>query len=109
MKDIFKDLKVIELAGVLAGPGVGYFFAELGAKVIKIENPKTNGDVTRSWKSKAEDSKDPASAYFWSINAFKEFLSLDITIPSQLQQLYELVKNADIIITNYKTGDDKKL
>ena len=42
MNAIFKDLKVIELAGVLAGPSVGQFFAELGANVIKIENPKTN-------------------------------------------------------------------
>jgi crotonobetainyl-CoA:carnitine CoA-transferase CaiB-like acyl-CoA transferase len=43
LNDVFKDLKVIELAGVLAGPSVGYFFAELGAEVIKIENPKPKG------------------------------------------------------------------
>ena len=109
MKDIFKDLKVIELAGVLAGPSVGHFFAELGATVIKIENPKTNGDVTRSWKLKTEDSKDKTSAYFWSVNAGKEFLSLDITAPTQLQKLYTLVTDADIIITNYKAGDEEKL
>ena len=109
MKEIFKDLKVVELAGVLAGPSVGYFFAELGAKVIKIENPLNNGDVTRSWKLKSEDPKEETSAYFWSVNAFKEFLSLDITKPSQLDKLYELVKNADIVISNYKAGDDVKL
>ncbi|PBQ34918.1 carnitine dehydratase [Sphingobacteriaceae bacterium] len=106
---MFKDLKVIELAGVLAGPGVGLFFAELGATVIKVENPKTNGDVTRSWKLKAENPKDKTSAYFWSVNTGKEFLSLDITAPSQLDKLYALVKDADIIITNYKAGDDEKL
>lgn len=109
MNAVFKDLKVIELAGVLAGPSVGYFFAELGASVVKIENPKTNGDVTRSWKLKSEDAKSPTSAYFWSVNAFKEFVSLDITIPSQLQKLYDLIKEADIVITNYKAGDDEKL
>ncbi len=109
MKEIFKDLKVIELAGVLAGPSVGYFFAELGAKVIKIENPKTNGDVTRSWKLKTEDQKETTSAYFWSVNAFKEFLLLDISAPTQLEKLYDLVKDADIIISNYKLGDDEKL
>ncbi|MBX3163910.1 MAG: CoA transferase [Bacteroidetes bacterium] len=108
-KHIFKNLKVIELAGVLAGPSVGYFFAELGAKVIKVENPKTNGDVTRSWKLKSEDIKESASAYFWSVNAMKECVMLDITIPSQLQKLYEFIKTADIVITNYKSGDDKKL
>ena len=109
MEDIFKDLKVIELAGVLAGPSVGLFFAELGAKVIKIENPKTNGDVTRSWKLKTEESKEKTSAYFWSVNAGKEFLMLDITAPSQLQKLYDLVQEADIVITNYKGGGEEKL
>lgn len=109
MEPVFKDLKVIELAGVLAGPSAGLFFAELGARVIKIENPRTNGDVTRSWKSKTEDAKDKTSAYFWSVNSGKEFLLLDITVPTQLQKLYALVKDADIIIANYKTGDDEKL
>lgn len=109
LKDIFKDLKIIELAGVLAGPSVGYFFAELGAKVIKIENPKTNGDVTRSWKLKSEDPREKESAYFWSVNSQKEFIFLDISIPSQLEKLYALVKDADIVISNFKFGDDKKL
>lgn len=109
MNDFFKDLKVIELAGVLAGPSVGYFFAELGAKVIKIENQKTNGDVTRSWKLRTEDPKSKTSAYFWSVNNGKEFIFLDITQSSDLNKLYDLVKDADIVITNYKKGDDKKL
>jgi crotonobetainyl-CoA:carnitine CoA-transferase CaiB-like acyl-CoA transferase len=109
LKDLFKDLRVVELAGVLAGPSVGYFFAELGAKVIKVENPKTDGDVTRSWKLKTEDNKEQTSAYFWSVNAFKEFLSLDMTHPAQLETLYALAKTADIVITNYKAGDDAKL
>lgn len=109
MKDTFKDLKVIELASVLAGPSVGYFFAELGAKVIKVENPKTKGDVTRSWKLKTENPKEDTSAYFWSVNANKEFLFLDITVPSQLNKLYDIIKDADIVITNFKAGDEVKL
>lgn len=109
LENFFKDLKVIELAGVLAGPSVGLFFAELGAEVIKIENAVTGGDVTRTWKLKNEDASKTTSAYFWSVNAFKRFLSLDLTAPSQLDKLYELIKTADVVITNYKTGDDKKL
>ncbi len=109
MNDFFKDLKVVELAGVLAGPSVGYFFAELGATVIKIENPKTNGDITRSWKSKKEDPKSKTSAYFWSVNALKEFVSLDLTQKNDLKELHEIIKSTDIIISNYKKGDDKKL
>ena len=109
LKDIFKDLKVIELAGVLAGPSVGYFFAELGASVLKIENPKTKGDVTRSWKLKSENPKDPASAYFWSVNILKNFMELDISSKAQLDKLYDLIKEADLVITNYKAGDAEKL
>jgi crotonobetainyl-CoA:carnitine CoA-transferase CaiB-like acyl-CoA transferase len=106
---IFKDLKVIELAGVLAGPSVGHFFAELGARVIKVENPLSGGDVTRTWKLKTEDAERTTSAYFWSINSFKEFISLDLSKKKDLEKLYELAGEADIIITNYKKGDDKKL
>lgn len=107
--DPFKELRIVELAGVLAGPSVGYFFAELGAKVIKVENPRTGGDVTRSWKLRSENPKEATSAYFWSVNALKEFISLDITHPSHLNTLYELVKEADVVITNYKSGDEGKL
>ncbi len=109
MKKPFSDLKVIELAGVLAGPSAGLFFAELGATVIKIENPKTGGDVTRSWKLKSEDKTDKTSAYFWSVNAGKEILFLDLSIDKDLQSFYELIKIADVLITNYKLGDDLKL
>src|SRR5690606_12634782 len=100
---------VIELAGVLAGPSVGYFFAELGAKVIKIENPRTQGDVTRNWKAAGEDPKSETSAYFWSVNAGKEFLQLDLNQLPQREKLYDLVKKADVVVTNYKAGDDEKL
>ena len=65
---MFKDIQIVELAGVLAGPAVGAFFAELGATVIKIENPETNGDVTRHWKLPNEDPSANTSAYFASVN-----------------------------------------
>jgi len=57
MKELFKELKIVELASVLAGPAVGQFFAELGATVIKIENKKTGGDVTRKWRLPNEDKE----------------------------------------------------
>jgi crotonobetainyl-CoA:carnitine CoA-transferase CaiB-like acyl-CoA transferase len=107
MKKFFSNLKVIELAGVLAGPSVGVFFSELGAKVIKIENPKTGGDVTRSWKTSGEDLNDKESAYYWSVNTGKEILFLDIS--AEKQKLLELIKDADILITNFKKGDAEKL
>ncbi len=109
MQNIFKDLKIIELAGVLAGPSVGYFFAELGAKVKKVENKLTNGDITRSWKLKGENPDATTSAYYWSVNALKESIFLDLSTQSHLHQLYDLIKSADIVITNFKLGDAEKL
>src|SRR5687767_921359 len=108
MQKIFSNLTVIELAGVLAGPSVGVFFAELGAKVIKIENPKTGGDITRSWKLPSE-KKNKTSAYYSSVNPGKEIIFLDITEKKSLDKLYKLITKADVVITNFKAGDDKKL
>lgn len=107
--DIFRDFLVVELAGVLAGPSVGYFFSELGARVVKIENPKTGGDVTRTWKLKTEDPSRKGSAYFWSVNAGKETVFADLSAQSERARIYELIKNAQVVIANYKAGDDVKM
>jgi crotonobetainyl-CoA:carnitine CoA-transferase CaiB-like acyl-CoA transferase len=109
MNDFFKDLKVIELANVLAGPAVGMFFSELGAEVIKIENKLTNGDVTRTWKISAEDPKSEISAYYASVNLNKKVIMTDLTAQDEKQKIYDLIKTADIVISNYKPGDDIKL
>ena len=109
MKKYFDNLKIVELAGVLAGPSVGYFFSELGAKVIKIENPSTNGDVTRNWKLNSEDPSEKESAYYWSVNSGKEVKWLDLKIGSQHKSFLALIKDADVLICNFKKGDAKKL
>ncbi len=108
-KAIFSHLKVIELASVLAGPSVGQFFAELGAEVIKVENPETGGDVTRSWKLASEAADSDMSAYFMSVNTGKKSMGLNLKKKGDLDKLLELVKTADIIIASYKPGDAEKL
>ncbi|MEM7108058.1 MAG: CaiB/BaiF CoA-transferase family protein [Bacteroidota bacterium] len=105
---MIKELKVIELASVLAGPSVGQFFAELGAEVIKIENPESGGDVTRSWKSKDEKKAD-ISAYFSCTNWGKKSLTLNLKERAGLAILYDLIKQSDLVITSYKPGDAEKL
>lgn len=104
----FNDLKVIELANVLAGPAVGMFFAELGANVIKIENKLSGGDITRQWKLPLEKQQN-ISAYFCSVNWNKQHLFLDLKQEDDRQKVYGLIKDADIVISNYKRGDDVKL
>jgi crotonobetainyl-CoA:carnitine CoA-transferase CaiB-like acyl-CoA transferase len=103
-----KHLKVIDLSTVLAGPSVGSFFAELGAEVIKVEHP-VNKDVTRSWKLPQEDKNMDVSAYFASVNYNKSYRFLDLTSDKDLTQLYEIVRDADIVLMNFKKGDQEKL
>ena len=106
---IFKDLIIVELASVLAGPTVGMFFAELGAKVIKIENKSTGGDVTRRWKLPTEDPNDEYSAYYHSINWGKEKLILDLGESEDRDQVVSWIKKADIVISNFKANSAQKL
>ncbi|MBL4710674.1 MAG: CoA transferase [Flavobacteriales bacterium] len=105
----FEHLKVVELASVLAGPSVGLFFAELGAKVIKIENQQAGGDVTRSWKLASEDQQHPFSAYYSSVNYGKESWFLNLNETADLNKVLEEIKTADLVIANFKPGDAAKL
>lgn len=105
----FKDLKVVELAGVLAGPAVGMFFAELGAQVTKIENKQTGGDVTRLWKLPSEDPASDVSAYYCSVNWHKQTLLLDLTDQPDRDVVYDLIKGADIVISNFKPSSARHL
>jgi len=105
---MFSNLKIIDVSTVLAGPSVGTFFAELGASVLKIEHP-LHSDVTRNWKLPSEPEKETVSAYFSSVNFRKEYLTLDLKNSTDHAQFIELVSTADILLSNFKKGDDVKL
>jgi crotonobetainyl-CoA:carnitine CoA-transferase CaiB-like acyl-CoA transferase len=107
MENMFQDLQVLDLSTVLAGPSVGTFFAELGATVVKVESPR-GGDVTRTWRLKSEDVQGDVSAYFASVNYKKSYLKLDFTNESDRSRLNELIRESDIVIVNFKEGDDLK-
>src|SRR5262245_27028324 len=102
---MFRDLLVIETAGVLAGPSVGMFFAELGARVIKLENARTGGDITRKWKLSSEDAASPVSAYFSSVNYGKEHRFADLTQADDRIAFDELIRSADVLLTNHLAAD----
>jgi crotonobetainyl-CoA:carnitine CoA-transferase CaiB-like acyl-CoA transferase len=109
MKEIFKGVKVVELASVLAGPAVGMFFAELGAEVIKIENATTGGDVTRSWKLPSENQENAGSAYFSSVNYGKTHLFYDLENGNDLQKTLDLLTQCDVVISNFKSTSAARL
>ncbi|MBA4056242.1 MAG: carnitine dehydratase [Marivirga sp.] len=105
---MFENLRVLELASVLAGPSVGQFFAELGATVIKVENPKTSGDVTRSWKGAGEVT-DERSAYFCSVNWGKKSIAVNLETNEGRNIVQRLAEQSDILIASYKPGDSAKM
>lgn len=105
----FKDLKVIELASVLAGPAVGLFFAELGAEVIKIENKTTGGDVTRTWKVPEEDANNAYSAYYCSVNWRKEVRFLNLQTAEDQAVVHQMVKESDVVISNFRGDAAQKM
>lgn len=105
---IFNGLRIIDLSTVLAGPAVGTFFAELGAEVIKIEN-SNHLDITRAWKLPNEKQESDVSAYFSSINYKKDYQKLDLKDKADYHSLLTLIKTADIVLMNFKKGDQEKL
>lgn len=96
------------MASVLAGPSVGQFFAELGAEVIKVENLKTGGDVTRTWKISGEKEGD-LSAYFCSCNWGKKSVALDLSEKKARDIVQKLISRSELVIASYKPGDAEKL
>jgi crotonobetainyl-CoA:carnitine CoA-transferase CaiB-like acyl-CoA transferase len=99
---MFADLEVFDLSTVLAGPSVASFFAELGAKVTKIEHP-IHGDVTRTWRIPGE--KQEVTSYFSSINFRKEYITKDFTLSSDYSWLLEQLPTVDVLIMNFKSSD----
>ena len=97
-------LRVLDLTRVLAGPYATMMLADMGAEVIKIENPK-GGDDSRAFAP----FKNKESAYFISLNRSKKSVTLNLKNPKAKQMLKDMVKQADILVENYKPGAMKKL
>tara|TARA_Y100001956_G_scaffold31942_1_gene31345 strand:+ start:153 stop:1268 length:1116 start_codon:yes stop_codon:yes gene_type:complete len=96
-------LKVVELARILAGPWAGQTLSDLGAEVIKVESPA--GDDTRQWGPPfIEREDDTTAAYFHSCNRGKASITVDFRTPEGQEQVRELVRDADILIENFKVG-----
>jgi CoA:oxalate CoA-transferase len=97
-------LRVIDLSRVLAGPFAGMILADLGADVIKVEEPSF-GDESRGFPP----LKDGFSAYFISINRGKRSVTLNLKERKGKEILKELVERADILLENYRPGTMKRL
>lgn len=103
MMGALSSIKVLDLSRVLAGPYCTMILGDLGAEVIKVEAPK--GDDTRRW---GPPFKNGVSAYYVCANRNKKSVTIDLKTHSGMEQTFELMKDADVLIHNFKTGTMEK-
>ena len=97
-------LKVIDLTRVLAGPYCAMLLGDMGAEVLKIEEP-VHGDDTRAWAP----FQDGVSTFFLGMNRSKKSVALDLKVPEGAEALRRLIRTADVLIENFRPGSLKKL
>ncbi len=99
LRQPLKDIKVIDLSRVLAGPYCCVLLSFLGADVIKVESH--GGDEGRTWPP----HKGDMGASFLALNANKRSIALDLKTPAGVAVLKDLARTADVVVENFKTGD----
>ena len=98
-------LSVLDLTRAVAGPFCTMLLGDLGARVIKIEEP-VGGDETRHWGHASEGGE---SAYFLALNRNKESVALDLKHPDGLVSLRKLALEADVLVQNFRPGVVERL
>jgi len=101
---VLSDIKVLDLTRVLAGPYATMILADLGAEIIKVEQPGT-GDDSRAYGP----YKNGESAYFMSLNRNKQSMTLNLKTPEGKQILKDLVKKVDVLVENFRPGAMQRL
>jgi len=98
-------LRVVDLTRILAGPLATMMLADMGADVIKVERPRI-GDDARGW---GPPFVDGVSTYFLSVNRNKRSLTLDLKSEAGQELLWELIDDADVLVSNFRVGLMDKL
>ena len=97
-----KGLRVIDASTVIAGPTIGMQMGDFGADVIKVEHPR--GDVLRN----TGDMKDGVGLWFKMTNRNKRCITLNFSTEKGQELFKELIKTADVVIENFRTGTMEK-
>ena len=100
-----QHLKILEFSALLPGPFATMLLGDMGADVIKVEQPG-RGDDTRSWGPPFVGDE---SAYFLGANRNKRGITLNLKHPSGQKVLKELLQKTDVVIDNFKLGTLSKL
>ena len=98
-----EGVRVVDISNFLAGPGATMFLADFGAEVIKCERGP-EGDEFRRWGY----DKNGVGLYFKMVNRNKKSVTADLRTPLGVEIVKRLVKNADVIVENYRPGTIEK-
>ena len=98
-------VRILDLSRILSGPFATMIFADLGAEVIKLENPRT-GDDTREW---APPYQGDQSAYFLSVNRNKRGVAVDLKTSRGREIALRLADQADVVVENFRPGTSSRL
>lgn len=101
-----KDLRVIDLSTVLAGPNCARYFADFGADVIKVEKPGS-GDSLRgmAWR----DPRDGTSIWWKLVNRNKRNIALDLKLDDDREVFLQLIDDANVLVENFRPGTLERL
>jgi len=105
MANILKGVRILDLSQIMAGPFGTMILADLGAEVIKIENPE-GGDLSRNTRQYTHKGE---SAYYLSFNRNKKSMTLNLRDTKAREIFYELVKTSDVVYDNFRSGILEKL
>ena len=105
MPAALEGIRVLDLTQIMAGPFCAMLLADLGAEVIKIENPRGGDDSRRM--APPYYNGEPAS--FIAMNRNKYGIAIDIRTPAGAQALWQLIETADVLVENFRPGTMTRL
>lgn len=103
-KGPLKDVKVLDFTIALAGVYVAWQFADMGAEVWKVER-YGSGDQARTW----DPFVNGLSTLYTAYNKNKQSIELDLSSQEGKQVIYDMVKEADVVLENFKSGSIDRL
>jgi CoA:oxalate CoA-transferase len=102
-------IRILDLTHVLSGPYAGMMLADLGAETIKVEPPVTGEGTRRILEKDPANSLNGMGAYFITLNRNKKSVTLNLKSAKGLQIFYDLVKTADVVLSNFSVGVNERL
>ncbi len=104
-----EGITILDLTHMLAGPYGTMLLADMGARTIKIEPPEKGEGTRRLLEHSPEYSRDGMGAYFLTLCRNKESVAIDLKSPEGLELFYGLVRQADVVFSNFGAGVTERL